>query len=226
MSTQAQGSNSDAANKEDDKSHNFEQLRKKYEASEREKLAAQAKVAQFEREIADAAKKKLLPEPVEDDSYDEPYVDEKRLNKKLEKFEARFVKQVDEQAERKAASMLEQERNKNFLKQNPDFSEVLSPDVIEKFAQKHPEIAEQMLDMPEGFSRQKLLYQNIKALGIHKPPENKPSIQETVDKNRKGAFYQPTGIGNAPYAGGGDFSATGQKSAYDKIQELKSRLRL
>jgi hypothetical protein len=61
---------------------------------------------------------------------------------------------------------------------------------------------------------------------LHKPPEAKPSIQETIDKNRKGPFYQPTGVGTAPYAGGGDFSPTGQKSAYDKMQELKARLRL
>lgn len=212
--------------KESDKEHNFEQLRRKAESAEREKQVALAKLAAYEREIAEASKKKIREPEVDDDTYDEPYVDERRLNKRLEKFEERFSKKVDEVADQRARQMLEQERNAQFLKQNPDFSQVLSPEVIERFANKHPEIAEPMLEMPDGFARQKLLYQNIKALGVHKPATPAPSIQETIDKNRRSPFYQPTGVGTAPYAGGGDFSDSGQKNAYDKVQELKKRLRL
>ena len=193
-------------NKEDDKERNFEQLRKKLEMSERGKAQAEAKAAEYERAIQEAQKKKIRdPEPNDEDPYDEPYVDERRLNKKLEKFEERFSKKVDEVANQRAREMVEQERNSQFLRSNPDFNQILSPEVIEKFATKHPEIAEPMLEMPEGFARQKLLYQNIKALGIHKPAVAPPSIQETIDKNRRGAFYQPTGVGTAPYAGGGGF---------------------
>ena len=39
-------------------------------------------------------------------------------------------------------------------------------------------------------------------------------------------YYQPSGMGTAPYAQSGDFSAHGQKQAYDKMQELKGRLRI
>lgn len=187
----------------EDKDYNFEQLRRKLENTEREKQAALAKASAYEKEIAEAAKKKFRePEP-DDDSYDEPYVDERRLNKRLERFEERFSKQVDEKAELKARQMLEQERNSQFLKHNTDFNQILSAENIEKFAKTHPDIAEEMLEMPDGFNRQKLLYQQIKALGIHKPPAPAVSIQETIDKNRKGPFYQPSGIGSAPYAGGG-----------------------
>jgi len=214
------------ASKENDKDHNFEQLRRKLEATEREKQAAIAKAAAYEKEIAEVAKKKFREPDLDEDTYDEPYVDEKRLNRRLEKFEERFSKKVDEVADQRARQMLEQEKNAQFLRQNPDFSQVLSSEVIERFAQKHPEIAEPMLEMPDGFARQKLLYQNIKALGVHKPAVAPPSIQETIDKNRKSPFYQPTGVGAAPYAGGGDFSEVGQKNAYDKVQELKKRLRL
>jgi len=211
----------------DTSAENFEKLRRKFEGAEREKNAALAKAAAYEKEITEMAKRKVRDvEPVEDDNYDEPYVDEKRLNRKLEKFEERFSKKVDEVADQKARSMIEQERNAQFLKQNPDFSQVLSPEVIEKFANKHPEMAEPMLEMPDGFARQKLLYQAIKVSGVHKNAPPPPSIQETIEKNRRGAFYQPTGVGAAPYAGAGDFSETGQKTAYQKIQELKSRLRL
>ena len=212
--------------KVDDKEKNFEQLRKKLEATEKAKAAAEAKASAYERELQEASKKKYSSPDVDEEPYDEPYVDERRLNRKLERFEERFSKKVDEVADQKARMLLEQERNQNYLKQNPDFSTVLTPEIIEKFALQHPEIAEPMLELPEGFARQKLLYQNIKALGLHKPPTPTPSIQETIDRNRKGAFYQPTGVGTAPYGGVGDFSPTGQKTAYDKIQELKSRLRL
>lgn len=213
--------------KENDKEYNFEQLRKKLEATEREMTQAKAKAASYEKEIQETAKKKFRDiDPEEDDSYDEPYVDERRLNRKLARFEERFEKKVDEKAEIKARSLIQQERDNNFLKQNPDFAQVLSPEIIEKFAQKHPEVAEPMLEMPDGFARQKLLFQSIKMSGLHKPAAPAQSIQEKIDANRKGPFYQPTGVGSAPYAGGGDFSPVGQKSAYEKVQELKSRLRL
>lgn len=225
MSTPSQPN--EAQTKENDAAHNFEQLRKKLEASERAKQAAEAKATAYEKEIAEANKKKFRdPEPVEDDHYDEPYIDEKRLNKKLSRLKEDFSKEVDEKAEQKARSMIEQERNSNFLKQNPDFSQILSPEIIEKFAMKHPEMAEPMLEMPEGFARQKLLYQAIKVSGVHKAAAPSPSIQETIDKNRRGAFYQPTGTGTPPYGGAPDCSPTGQKTAYDKVQELKARLRL
>lgn len=213
--------------KENDAAHNFELLRKKLEASEKAKNAAELKNAAYEKEIQSAANKKVRDiDPLDEDPYDEPYVDERRLNKKLAKFEERFDKRVDEKAEAKARSMLEQERNSNFLKQNTDFAEVLSPDVIEKFAKKHPEMAEPMLEMPDSFARQKLLYQAIKVSGVHKNTPPPPSIQETIEKNRKGAFYQPTGVNAAPYAGGGDYSESGMKNAYEKVKELKARLRL
>lgn len=214
--------------KENDKEFNFEQLRKARDAADMARQAAEAKLAKYEKDAQEMARKKVrAPDLDEDeDHYDEPYVDDRRLNKKLAKLEERFEKSVDERAEAKAKSLIQQERNQDFLRKNPDFNQILSPEFIEKFAEKHPEIAEPMLEMPEGFARQKLLYQNIKALGVHKAPSTVPSIQETIDKNRRGPFYQPTGVAAAPYAGGGDFSDTGQKSAYQKVQELKSRLRL
>ena len=80
--------------------------------------------------------------------------------------------------------------------------------------------------MPEGFERQKLVYKNIKALGVHKPEQKQPSIQDKVDANKRSPFYQPNGVGSAPYSSVGDFSAGGQKNAYEKMQQLKSKLRI
>jgi hypothetical protein len=126
-----------------------------------------------------------------------------------------------EHAKTAAKEELKQEM---WLENNPDFYEVLGN--AEKFAQRSPKLAETILRMPEGFERQKLVYQNIKELGLHKPETKAPSIQDKIDANKRSPYYQPSGVGTAPYASAGDFSAVGQKNAYDKMQELKSRLRM
>jgi len=80
--------------------------------------------------------------------------------------------------------------------------------------------------MPEGFERQKLVYKNIKALGLNMPEVKQPTIQDKIDANKRSPYYQPSGVGTAPYASVGDFSSQGQKQAYAKMQELKNKLRI
>lgn len=208
------------AQKTNDKEYNFAQMRKQLEQERAEKLQWKAKAEEAEKVRAKAHAQD------DDDFSDEPYVDEKRLQKKFAKFEERFEQKVDEKAEAKARALIEQERQNAFLKANPDFHEILKEDVIQKFAEKHPDIAEPMLEMPNNFARQKLLYQNIKALGVNKPPAPAPSIQDTIDKNKRSPFYQPSGVAAAPYASAGDFSDTGQKAAFQKMKELQKRLRI
>ncbi len=204
--------------------YNFAQMRKKLEDEQKARQSAEDRLAQLEQEKHQKFKASLPYKDDEDDDA-EPYVDNKKLNKKFAQFEESFEKKVDARAEQKARSMIEQERQSAFLKQNPDFQQVLSPEMLQKFVEKHPDIAEPMLDMPDNFSRQKLLYQNIKALGLNKPTPTGPSIQETIDKNRKSPYYQPSGGNTPPYASQGDFSPGGQKNAYAKMQELISNRR-
>ncbi len=113
----------------------------------------------------------------------------------------------------------------SWLESNPDFYETLQQHA-EKLPQRAPKLAESILRMPDSFERQQLVYNNIKALGLDKPQPKESSIQEKIDANRRAPYYQPTGVGSAPYASAGDFSSSGQKNAYDKMQELKNRLRL
>lgn len=206
-------------NKPSDKELNFRQLEAKYE-----RQLAQERAARIEAErIAQEARR---PSDNSDDDEDasEPYVDHKRLNKKLAKFGEQTKQQTQSEVNNAVQQALKEERKQNWIKQNPDFYEVLQ--YAEKFAQKDPELAETILEMPEGFERQKLVYKNIKALGLHKPETKGPSIQEKIDANRRSPYYQPSGIGSAPYASAGDFSPSGQKNAYEKMQELKNKLRL
>ena len=66
----------------------------------------------------------------------------------------------------------------------------------------------------------------IKTAADKSRKEYNAPYQEKIDANRKSPYYQPSGVGAAPYASAGDFSDSGQKSAYAKMQELKSRLRI
>ncbi len=206
-------------NKPSDKELNFRQLEARYE-----KQLQQERSARVEAERA-AQEYQKRHEVKEDDEHDsEPYVDHKKLNKTLAKFGEQSQKQTQNEIHRAVQSALADERKQNWIKSNPDFYEVLTH--AEKFAQKDPELAEAILEMPEGFERQKLVYKNIKALGIHKPEVKQPSIQDKVDANRRGPYYQPSNVGTAPYSSQSDYSPTGQKQAYDKMQELKNKLRL
>ncbi len=63
-------------------------------------------------------------------------------------------------------------------------------------------------------------------MGIDKPVQKESSIQEKIDANKRSPYYNPSSVGSSPYAVTGDFSANGQKQAYAKLQELKSKLRI
>jgi len=204
--------------KVNDKELNFRMLEQKYE-----KQLAQERQARIEAEKRADERSKLSIKDDEDDE-SEPYVDHKRLNKKLAKFGEQSQKLTQTEIQKAVQLALADERKSNWLKSNPDFYEVLGH--AEKFAQKDPELAETILEMPEGFERQKLVYKNIKALGLHKPEVKQESVQSKIDSNRRGAFYQPSGVGTAPYSSQGDFSKKGQEDAYTKMKELQNRLRI
>ncbi len=206
-------------NKPNDKELNFRALESKYQRElEKERNAR----VEAERVAQEAMSRKTEDLDEEDDS--EPYVDHKRLTKTLSSFEKKLEEKIDKKAEQIAERKSQEKDREYWLKNNPDFYEVLQH--ADKFAQKDPELAESILEMPDTFARQKLVYKNIKALGLHKPEAKSPSIQEKIDANRKSPYYQPSGIGTAPYQSVGDFSAGGQKQAYEKMQELKNRLRI
>jgi hypothetical protein len=208
---------------------NFSKQRKFYERQlEQERIArqqAEDRIAALERNAQEKSRKPYADDD-DDQEDDEPYVDNRKLNKKLNQFQKNIEQTIDQKAEAKAMSLIEAERRNGYLRENADFNQVMNEDTIERFAQKHPRLAENILRMPDGFERQKLVYENIKALGVDKPESKQPSIQEKIDANKRSPYYQPTGVGSAPYASTGDFSNSGQKNAYAKMQELKNRLRL
>jgi hypothetical protein len=207
-----------------DQEVNFQKIRKQLEQERSEKQQMQQRLAELEKSHSQKQQAQFSSD--DDDESGEPYVDHKRLEKKFKKFESSLDEKIDQKAEQKARMMIEQDRQQNYVKTNPDFQDTLTQENIQKFAEKHPAIAERMLRMPDNFDRQALLYEQIKALQVNKKEEPKPSVQQTIDANRRSPFYQPTGVGTSPYAQTGDFSPAGQKNAYAKLQELKSRLKI
>ncbi len=201
-----------------EKELNFRKLEAKYS---QELAYERAKREDAERRVQEVSQRQAPEEP-EDDS--EPYVDHKKLEKKLNKFGQQYKQETQTEIQKAVKSAIREERKENWIRSNPDFEEVLQH--AEKLALRAPDLAESILDMPESFERQKLVYKNIKALGLHKAEERQQSIQEKVDANRKGPYYQPASVGAAPYQSASDYSPGGQKQAYDKMKELQSRLRL
>lgn len=160
-----------------------------------------------------------------DDEYsDEPYIDKKVLKEQLSRFGQSTQTDIQRAMEAAKQAAKEELKQELWLENNPDFYDVLQN--ADKFAQRAPKLAETILRMPDNFERQKLVYQNIKELGIDKPEQKPSTIQEKIDANKRSPYYQGGGVGAAPYAAQSDFSSHGQKQAYDKMQELKNRLRL
>lgn len=202
-------------NKTSDKELNFRALQAKYE-----KQLEQERGARIEAE----RKNQEMQSSQQDIEDDEPYVAPKHLDKKLAKFGQTTQSDIQKAMEMAKSQAKDELKQEMWLEKNSDFSDIMSH--ADKLYTEDRELAETILTMPDNFDRQKLVYKTIKKLGLHEAKKPAPSIQDKIDSNRKSPYYQPSGVATAPYSGGGDFSPVGQKNAYDKLQELKSRLRL
>lgn len=202
--------------KQVEKDHNFALINKKLKYESEARLLAEARVEELE---------KLNARGYEDDD-SEPYVDHKKLERRFASFEQNIEKKIEEKAEQKARAMLEEEKRNTYLRDNNDFNQTMHQDNIQKFADMYPKLAENILKMPEGFERQKLVYENIKALGVDKPVARQQSVQEKIDANRKSPFYQPSGQATAPYSTVADYSPAGMKNGYEQMKALQKQLRL
>lgn len=202
---------------------NLANMRKALEAERAEKAQMKQRLDELEKLAKQNSYQKVNSD---DDETDEPYVDPKTLKRKLSKFEETIDQKIAKAAEEKARAIVEEQNRINYVKQNSDFESTMQPEVIQKFADKYPGMAEAILRMPDGFERQRLVYEAIKSTGVNKPEAPKETIQQKIDANKRSPYYIPASSGTAPYNGMGDFSVSGQKNAYQKLQELKGRLRL
>lgn len=207
---------------QNDREVNFRRQEKamqdKYERILSQERAEKEKLAQ------ELAQRQRAPIEEDDEDDDEPYVVKKKLDKKLAKFGEQAQKQTQSEIQRAVQTALQEERQNKWMEDNHDFENVMLNS--EKLYQRNPKLAETILRMPQGFERQKLVYYSLKELGLDRPAQKEPSIQDKIDANKKSYFYQPSGVGTAPYTSASDFSPAGQKQAHDLMQGLKNRLRL
>jgi hypothetical protein len=213
-------SQADVANiaKQNDKDINF----RKQEAMFQRQLEQERNEKESLRKELELAKRQ--PQQQEDDDDSEPYVDHKKLNKKLSSFGQNTQSEIQKAMEIAKQSAKEELKQEMFLENNPDFYHVLEK--ADELMTRAPKLAENILKMPNNFDRQKLVYQTMKELGVDKPPKEPSTIQGKIDANKRSPYYQPSGVGAAPYAAQSDFSQSGQKNAYEKMQALKNQLRL
>lgn len=194
---------------------NFAKLRKKLEAEVKEKESLKLRTIELEKEREELLRGRSSVS--DDDDDDEPYVDKRKLKKEFSRYEQEFERKV----ESKVQQAIEEERKSSYLKENADFHDVLSEESLQKFVESHPSLASAILRMPDGFERQKLVYENIKAINGFKDKIPKSSIQDTINANRRSPYYQGPTSATPPFGGQID-----PKAAYAKMQDLKSRLRL
>lgn len=222
MSENSQETQIQEVQKTSDKEFNFRKQEESYKRlldQERQaRIAAEEKIQQMYALSASKANSE------EDDDSDEPYIDKKRLEKRLGNVVKQVANDTDSKIHNAVQQALANERKNQWLKNNPDFNEVMSH--AQTFADKDPELAETILEMPEGFERQKLVYKNIKALGLHRKPEDQPKIQDKINQNRQGGFYQPTGVASPGYGvySSAHANAAEGKNAYAKMVELRKRI--
>lgn len=221
--TQSVNQQTQQENKQNDKDYNFRAL----EAKHRKEIE-QERQARFdlERRLQEVEASKIKRNDDDDDQEDdsEPYVDHKRLKKQFGSFERKLDDKIQKKIQEEARSLLQKKEEDDWIRNNPDFVEVLNEQNLTRFVEKAKPLAESIKNIPDGFEKQKLVYNAIKSMGIDKPEQKVPSIQEKIDANRRSPYYQSSGVSTPPYAGAGDFSAAGQKTAYAKMQELKARL--
>lgn len=206
--------------KPNDKEYNFRQIEKKLMEEREARSRETTRREELEKEILQLRNQKSQDDD-NDDS--EPYVDHKKLNKTLSKFGQNTQTEINKAMEMAKKNAKEELKQEMWVENNPDFYDTIQQHA-EKFALKAPQLAASILKMPDNFERQQLVYNNIKALGLDKPEVKQSSIQDKIDANRKAPYYQPSSMGASPYAATSDFSDSGQKNAYSKMQELKKRL--
>ncbi len=214
-------STSQVQDRVNDKELNFRALEQKYQRQLEQERQARIYA---EQQAQDMQARMSAPQDDDDEDESDPYVNKKKLKKEQDRFGQKIKQETQNEIQKAVHTAIQKERTDNWLKNNSDFEEVMQH--AEKFYQFDPELAEDILKMPPSFERQKIVYKNIKNLGLHKEKVKEPSVQEKIDANRRGPFYQPSSVGTSPYSPQADYSKAGQKEAYEKMQQMKQRLRL
>jgi len=210
-------------NKVSDKELNFRKVEAKQREAEQQLYQERQARLELERRLQEIQSKSHVEE---DDDDNEPYVDKKKLEKKLSAFERKWEDKFDRKVEEKARMLIKEKEDEEWLNEHSDFSEIMNEENLTKLVSRSPALAASIKRIPDSPEKQKLVYNSIKAMELHKTAEKQPSIQEKIDANKRSPYYIPGGPANPPYNMTGDFSPSGQKSAYEKMKQLQKNSRM
>src|SRR6188768_3166932 len=156
MTSPNQESQVEVANnaKQNDREINF----RKQEAMYLRQLEQQKLETENLRKELEASKRPVQMQEDDDDS--EPYVDHKKLNKKLSSFGQTTQSEIQKAMETAKQAAKEELKQEMFLENNPDFYQTLEK--ADSLLERAPKLAENILRMPNNFERQKLVYNTIK----------------------------------------------------------------
>jgi len=153
----------------DKREANFAALRKKIEAEEAARIAAERKLAEYERMLQQqqpqqAQQLSLVPEEDEDLGDPDGYVEVKQVKRINKKNKSEIAELRKEMAEiREQNQRLQAQTTTSMLK---NFNEVCSDDNIATLARLYPEEYNTMMMNPSYASRAKIAYNMISNYGI------------------------------------------------------------
>jgi hypothetical protein len=209
---------------QDDRTVNFERLRKKTESLEAQ-LQEKEQLFQRQQAMLDQMQQRLQPSVNELDSLaDDDIIDKAKLNRIRESDRQQFLKEA-EQVARQTYEKLDSENFATKLKYAyPDYDQVVNSANAEKLQEQDPEFMSLLAEVKDEFKRRELAYKRMKKL------EDKPKVkaQDVVEENRKaaGAFYAPSGSGptSNPYAFEFDVrNKDARANAYAKLKAAQKR---
>ncbi len=224
----AENQTQESSTKSKDKELNFAALRRQKEQAEHELQQERDRRTALEAQIeANKAQAISTQHPSQDDEDDlddnEPYVDKKSLKRHLRKFERINDEKITRKAEEIAQKLLADERKAyqeiRLKSEMPDFEHVVTEESAQRLSEKYPDLAKRILKVADENLRKELAYQTIKDLSLHKKEEPKSNVQEQIAAKQRVPYYYPSNIASPP-ATSTDFSETGKKNAYEKMQSL------
>lgn len=211
-----------------DKESNFRRLEAAREVDRERALRAELENQMLKREMENI---KTMLTPAEKDPLDDvqdmsdPDQVRKAFKTALARNESRFKKEAEEVADRKIEQKFKEREDANFLgrlkSQYTDYDSVMNDASLEKLSKTNPEFLEAAMQIPDDYARRKLVYAHLKT---NKPvAEERQSIKEIVDENKRNPFFIPSGSG-APSAVDYDLkSPKARDEAYAKLKAAQRR---
>jgi hypothetical protein len=223
----------DFAHESDEIQPNSEDIKK---AEEQERNWKNVRLRQKELEIALKQKDEILerllsqqkpsepPPIVEEEDPDDDYVPAGKvkgiarktvqpLEKKIQDLEARLAKQDEDKLMR------------NFMKQYPDFDDVVNVETLELLEKKEPELARTIAEMKNPYAMGLQAYKYIKAFGYAEELPNARRVKEVDQKLAKNSksVQSPQAFDKRPMAQAFKSTAADQKRLYEEMMHYASQ---